>query len=71
MPSAPIHRRRASWGASLVPRAMERPWRSRIWVGGKVQHLGYFPTKEEARAAYARAVQEHLGERYLKEDARP
>jgi hypothetical protein len=32
--------------------------------------LGYFSTREEARAAHDKAVQEHLGEQFLKAKAR-
>jgi hypothetical protein len=60
------HRRRAGQGASLVPDVMCRPWRGRIYVGGKAIHLGYFATAEEARAAHAAAVKERLGEQFLK-----
>jgi hypothetical protein len=65
------HRRPAGAGASLAPGIMARPWRGRIFIAGKNRHLGYYATKEEAKAAHAAAVQEHLGERYLKAEDRP
>jgi hypothetical protein len=59
-------------GASLAARPTLRcPWRARIYIGGKDRHLGYFATREEAKAAHAAAVKAHLGERYLKSEARP
>jgi hypothetical protein len=57
----PIH------GASLAPWAKMRPWRARIYFGGKERSLGYFATKEEARAAHADAAR-HLGLRLKAED---
>jgi hypothetical protein len=60
-----VHRRPAIAGASLVPQVMHRPWRSRIFVAGKNIHLGYFATREAAKAAHTEAVKRHLGERYL------
>jgi hypothetical protein len=71
MSSVTVHRRRAGQGASLVPRAMHRTWRGRIYLNRKVVHLGYFATRDEAIAAHAKAVQERLGERYLKSEDRP
>jgi hypothetical protein len=47
-------------GASLAPWAKRRPWRARIYYAGKERSLGYFSTKEEARAAHADAAR-HLG----------
>jgi hypothetical protein len=71
MPSVPVHRRRHSWGASLVPRAVEKPWRARILISGKPCHLGYFKSRDEAVTAHAEAVKARLGERYLRAEARP
>jgi hypothetical protein len=62
-------RRQSGSGASLVPRAVEKPWRSRISVGGKVRHIGYYATKELAREAYIDAAR-HLGLR-LKPEGKP
>jgi hypothetical protein len=56
----PIH------GASLAVWAKRRPWRARVYLGGKDLHLGYFATREEARAAHTAAVKAHLGETFLK-----
>ena len=60
------HCRPAGSGASLNPRLLARPWRSRIFIDGECRHLGYFGSAELAREAYAEAVKGHLGERYLK-----
>jgi hypothetical protein len=59
------HRRPSGCGASLVPAAMHKPWRSRVFIDGRNVNLGYYRSAEEARAAYASAVKAHLGERYL------
>lgn len=40
----------------------KRKWRARIKVEGKRHSLGYFGTKEEAAAAYAKAAAEMLGD---------
>jgi hypothetical protein len=56
----PIH------GASLAPWAKRKPWRARVYLGGKHLSLGYYATQEEARAAHAAAVKRHLGETFLK-----
>jgi hypothetical protein len=53
-------------GASLAVWSKRRPWRARIYFDGKERSLGYFATREEARAAHAQAVRAHLGEVYLK-----
>jgi hypothetical protein len=37
--------------------AHARKWRARIYVAGKKIHLGYFPDKRDAAAAYQAAVQ--------------
>jgi hypothetical protein len=58
-------------GASLNPRVMHRPWRARIYIAGRHVHLGYFGSREEAKAAHAEAVRAHLGEMYLKSEDRP
>jgi hypothetical protein len=71
MPSVPVHRRPPGCGASLVPAAVHKPWRGRIYLNRKVVHLGYFATRDEAIAAHADAVKAHLGEKYLKAGARP
>jgi hypothetical protein len=40
-------------------------WVARITRNGKLQHLGYFNTPEEASNAYENAAREHRGEFYL------
>lgn len=35
---------------------------ARIWVDGKLKHLGYFTDPAEAHEAYKRAAREHFGE---------
>jgi hypothetical protein len=40
----------------------EGKWRSVIETSGKHKHLGYFPTKELAAAAYNNAAQKYFGE---------
>lgn len=37
-------------------------WRARISISSKTLHLGTFPTKEEASAAYLAAARAHYGE---------
>lgn len=37
-------------------------FKARIWVNGKDQHLGYFATIDEAKAAYDRAANDLHGE---------
>lgn len=37
-------------------------WRAAITLGGKFKHLGRFPTKEQASAAYERAAEEYFKE---------
>ena len=62
------HRHRLpTHGASLATWAKTRPWRARIYFGGKERSLGYFATKEEAREAHADAAR-HLGLRLKAED---
>lgn len=36
----------------------KKPYRAHVKIGGKDRHLGFFPTAEEAHAAYLKAVQE-------------
>jgi hypothetical protein len=62
------HRHRlVSHGASLASwTRLCRPWRARIYIAGRHISLGYYATREEAKAAHAEAVRERLGERYLK-----
>lgn len=43
-------------------RARERRWHAHIRVDGKLLHLGYFATAEEAHAAYAAAAKHHFGQ---------
>jgi hypothetical protein len=65
------HRRPSGCGASLVPAAMHKPWRSRVFIDGRNVNLGYYRSAEEARAAYASAVKAHLGEQYLQSEDQP
>jgi hypothetical protein len=60
-PRLPTH------GASFVSGALPRPWRARVYLGGKHISLGYYATPEEAMAAHAEAVKRHLGEQFLRE----
>jgi hypothetical protein len=53
-------------GASLAGWSKSKPWRARIYIAGRHISLGYYATREEAKAAHAEAVRERLGERYLK-----
>jgi hypothetical protein len=64
------NRRPAGRGVSLNPRLMERPWRARVSLDGRICHLGYFQTKELAHEARDNYIKAHLGERYLKSNAR-
>jgi hypothetical protein len=59
-PRLPIH------GASLASWCKRKPWRARVYLGGRQRSLGYFSTREEARAAHTAAVKAHLGEQFLK-----
>jgi hypothetical protein len=70
-PMTAPHRRRSTDGASLQLHNKPRPWRAKIYLAGRQVSLGYYASPEEARAAHAAAVQEHLGERYLKSGAEP
>ncbi|HXP66428.1 MAG TPA: HNH endonuclease [Steroidobacteraceae bacterium] len=42
--------------------AYGKPWQASIGVNGKSKHLGHFPTKEEAHAAYVTAAENIFGE---------
>lgn len=57
-PLMPPRSRPAIAGASIAVWAKQRPWRARIYVGGKHLSLGYFASQQEARAAYAAAAKE-------------
>jgi hypothetical protein len=59
------HRRPPGCGASLVPRAMDKPWRARVSIGGRVCHLGYYASKELAREARDNFITARFGARYL------
>ena len=49
-------------GVSPAKRPIKKPWRATIKVHGRVKHLGYFPTPNEAHEAYLRAKRElHQG----------
>ena len=39
-----------------------KPWRGHIFANGKLIHLGYFATEEEAARAYNEAATQHYGE---------
>lgn len=39
----------------------QRKWVARIRANGRVRHLGYFASKDDAAAAYATAAAEHFG----------
>jgi hypothetical protein len=39
-------------------------WRGRIYIEGKLKHLGLFDTKEKARAAYLAALKFYYPDRY-------
>ena len=54
-------------GASLSSWAKRRPWRARIYVGGKHLSLGYYATQTEARAAH-KAAAKHYGLKLKSED---
>jgi hypothetical protein len=56
-------------GASLADWSKSKPWRARIYFGGKERSLGYFATREEARQAHADAAR-HLGIK-LKSEGKP
>jgi hypothetical protein len=62
-PRLPVH------GASLASWCKRKPWRARVYLGGKHVSLGYYATREAAQAAHANAVRAHLGEQYLRERA--
>lgn len=42
--------------------SVRKKWRARIVINGAHRCLGYFPTAEEAHAAYCRAADENFGE---------
>jgi hypothetical protein len=46
----------------VSPSRTGRRWRARISINKKTVHLGTFPTKEEANAAYMLAASRHYGE---------
>ena len=47
-------------GIKLKPDKIENPWQASISVGGKTRHVGYFPTKELAKAARDEFLEEWL-----------
>lgn len=57
-----LHQNNTS-GFKGVTRAIGgRTWRARLQVQGHSEHLGYFPTAEDAARAYDRAALERFGE---------
>lgn len=47
-------------GLKLKADKIENPWQASISVGGKTRHVGYFPTKELAKAARDEFLEEWL-----------
>ena len=47
-------------GLKLHRDKMTNPWQAQVSLGGKTRHVGYFPTKEAARAARDKAIEEYL-----------
>ncbi len=50
------HRNGRLVGATLYKDCKTNPWRSRIWVGGRRKHIGYFPTEKQAHEAYQKCA---------------
>lgn len=49
-------------GVVFHPKCPRKPWQAKIAKAGRVFSLGYYPTREEAAAAYALGAAEHAGE---------
>lgn len=49
-------------GVVFHPKCTLKPWQAKIAAGGKVHSLGYYPTREEAAAAYAAGARRIAGE---------
>jgi hypothetical protein len=49
-------------GIKLKVDKIENPWQAQVSLGGKTRHVGYFPTKELARAARDKAIEDFLNE---------
>jgi hypothetical protein len=47
-------------GLKLKVDKIENPWQAQVSLGGKTRHVGYFPTKELARAARDSYIQAWL-----------
>jgi hypothetical protein len=47
-------------GVSMDPKRLRRKYKSLIKIDGKLVHLGYFPTEEEAHQAYLKAKADKL-----------
>lgn len=58
----PKRRKSAYKGVYKALRGKSNPWCATICVNGKSQHLGSFPTEEDAHAAYLGAAEAHFGE---------
>lgn len=56
------HNRSGHKGVVFHPRCPRKPWQAKIAKAGKVFSLGYYPTREEAAAAYAAGAEKHAGE---------
>jgi hypothetical protein len=49
-------------GIKLKPDKIENPWQAQVSLGGKTRHVGYFPTKEIAKAARDKAIADFIAE---------
>lgn len=47
-------------GVSKDPKRLRRPYKAVLRINGKLKHLGYFVTQEEAHAAVLAAEQAQL-----------
>lgn len=53
-----MEQRKYKTGVSFYPSRLRRKWKSVIKKGGKLIHLGYFPSEDEAHQAYLKAKAE-------------